>query len=99
MLTGKSGVPNDRLMMNFGQATRLSHAIAFGNVFVDGDDGFVGESGVEKDGSLAFGKGLFAMGAIEQSGVFYAICGANADISYATNAIFRTLFIPTEKVF
>ena len=59
VLTGKAGVPNDRLEMNFGQATGLSHTVPFGDMFVDGDDGVVGQSGVEKDGAPAFGKSLF----------------------------------------
>ena len=42
MVAGKSSVPNDRLMMNLGQAAGLSHAIAFDDVFVNGNDGFVG---------------------------------------------------------
>jgi hypothetical protein len=98
MLTGKSGVPNDCLMMNFCQATGLSHAIAFGDVFVNGDDGVVGESGVEKDGSSAFGEVFFTMGAIQQAGVFLAIGGANADIFSSAHAVFRTLFKKKEKV-
>jgi hypothetical protein len=65
MLASKPGVPDHRLVMNVGQAACLSHAIAFGDVFVNGNDGFVGEAGIEKDGSSAFGEGLFAMGAIQ----------------------------------
>jgi hypothetical protein len=65
MFACKSGVPNHCLVMDFGQAACFSHAIAFGNVFVNGDDGFVGQSGIEKDGSLAFGKGFFAVGAVQ----------------------------------
>jgi hypothetical protein len=98
MLTGKPRVPNDRLMMNFCQATGLSHAIAFGDVFVNGNDGFVGESGIEKDGSATFGEGFFAMGAIQQAGIFLTVSEAYADIFCASHAVFRTLFIRTEKV-
>ena len=56
---------NDRLVMNFGQAAGLSHAIAFGDVFVNGDDDVVGQRRPKKDGPLAFGEGLFAIGAVE----------------------------------
>jgi len=45
-------------MMNFGQATGLSHAIAFDDVFMNGNDGFVGQGRTKKNGSSAFGKGL-----------------------------------------
>jgi hypothetical protein len=48
MLTRKSDVPDRCLGMNFGQAARLAHPIAFGDVFVNGNDGFVGQTGVEK---------------------------------------------------
>jgi len=85
-------------MMNFSQAAGLSHASAFGNVFVDGNDGVLRQRRTKKDGSAAFGEGLFTMGAIQQTGVFLAVGGANADIFSASNAVFRTLFIPTKKV-
>jgi hypothetical protein len=38
------------------------------------------------------------MGAVEQAGVFRAVSGTNTDIFRATKAVFRALFIPTEKV-
>jgi len=90
---------NDRLVMDFGQAAGLAHAVAFGDVFVNGDDGVVGQRRPKKDGALAFGEGLLAMGAVEQAGLVFAVGAANADIFFTANAVFRTLFIPTEKVF
>ena len=40
-------------------------SLTFVDVFENGDDGVVGQSGLEKDGAVAFGKGLFAMGTIQ----------------------------------
>jgi len=98
VLTSKAGVPDHRLVMNFGQPAGLAHAIAFGDVFVNGDDGCIGKAGIEKNGAPTFGKGRKAMSAIQQAGVFRAVGGADSDIFFPSNAVFRTLFIPTKKV-
>ncbi|MCL2743236.1 MAG: hypothetical protein FWE67_05235 [Planctomycetaceae bacterium] len=79
--------------------TTLPHAIAFGDVFVNGDDGVVGKAGVKKDRSSAFGEGLFTIGAIQKAGVFRAVSGTNADIFFAANTVFGAVFILTAKVF
>jgi len=66
---------------------------------VNGDDDVVGQRRPKKDGPLAFGEGLFAMGAVEQAGLVFAVGASNADIFFTSNAVFRTLFIPTVKFF
>ena len=66
-------------------------------MFDEGDDGGGGETGVEKNGSFAFGKALFAKTALEQSGIVRTVGVLDADISFASNAVFRTLFILAAK--
>jgi hypothetical protein len=93
------GVSADCSGADFGQATRFTHAVAFGDVFHDGNDLVFRQPGIEKDGACVLGELFFAMQTPEQPGVVFTILGTNADISFASNAVFRTVFILTTKVF
>jgi hypothetical protein len=86
------------LASDFCQATGLSHTIAFGDMFHDGNDLIFGQTGVEKNGAFVFRELFFAMQTPEQSGVIFAIHSSNGDIFFATNAIFRAIFILTTEV-
>jgi hypothetical protein len=77
----------------------LTHTHAFGDVFHHGDGFLFGQTRVEQKGASAFGKLRTALAAIEQADVFvFAVPGSYGDIFCTANAVFRTVFIPTEVV-
>jgi hypothetical protein len=98
MFACQLGVAAHGPVSDFGQATRLTHPVAFGDVFPKGNDLVLGQSGVEKNGTGILGERSLAMPTPEQSGVGIAILGANSDIFFATNAVFRAVFILTAEV-
>ena len=99
MFACQLGVAAHGSVSDFDQATRLTHPVAFGDVFHKGNDLVFGQSGVEKNGTGILGELSFAMPTPEQSGVVFAILGANSDIFFAPNAVFRAVFILTAEVF
>jgi hypothetical protein len=56
----KFGVAANGIFTHFQQATGFSHADSFNDVFDKGDDFFLWQSRVEKDGSSTFGEALIA---------------------------------------
>jgi len=98
MFASEPGVTNDGVWINFHQSTSLSHAIAFDDVFDDGNDGIFGQSGAEKNGALVFGKTFFANPALEQAGVIFAIGVANKDIVASSDALFGADFMRAVKL-
>jgi hypothetical protein len=87
------------LMSDLCEATGLSHTVAFGDMFHDGNYLISGQAGVIENGAGGFGKLVFAVQTPEQSGVVFAIHGTDADIFFPPNAVLRTLFILTTEVF
>jgi hypothetical protein len=98
VFTGKFCVTNYRLQMNFFQTACFSHSISLDDVFEDGNDGFFRQPRIKKDRSPVFGEWFFANQTVQQSGVVRTVCGADADISFATNTVFGAVFILTAKV-
>jgi hypothetical protein len=64
VFTGKPGISACSVVIDSDQATRFPHAIAFNDVFDNGDNGVGRQAGVEKDRSAPFGKALFASPAL-----------------------------------
>jgi len=62
-------------------------------VFDDREHFFFRQSGVEKDGSTAFGEAFIASAAPQQSSVVGTVGIANADIFCTANAELRAIFI------
>jgi hypothetical protein len=55
------------------------------------------QTGIEKDSSTALGKTFFANPASQQTGVVGTVGFLNVDISFASYAVFRALFILAAK--
>ncbi len=69
-------------------------------MFKEGDDFFLGQSGVEENRSSVFGEFFLAVDAIEQPRFLSrTIPRTNADVSFASTAVFFAVFILTTKVF
>ena len=92
------GVSTHGNVSDFGEAACFSHAVTFGDVFQDGKDLIFGQPGVVKNGSSGLRKLFFTDRAFEQSGLVFAVSGANADIFCATNPEIRAVFILTKEV-
>jgi hypothetical protein len=102
MATRKPGVPDHCVLMSFGQPAGLSHAVAFNDMLNDGNHLVVGKARIKKDGSSAFGKGLFALQTVEQPcgllTILGVIPGSHADIFASTNPVLGAIFILTTKL-
>jgi len=96
---GKFGVTTDGIGIDFQEPPGFPHAVAFHDVLDDRDDGRLRQTRIEENGAATFGELFLADQAVEQPRVVRAVPGANADIFLASNAVLRTVFIQTTKVF
>ena len=68
-------------------------------LFEEGDNGLLRETGIGKNSAATFGKFLVTFEAIEQANVFvFSIKGADADIFSAANAVLGAVFIQATKL-
>ena len=65
----------------------------------DRNDLVLRHPGVEKNRPAVFGKFFPALQTIQQPRFVFSVSHANADIIFAANAVFFTIFIQTTKVF
>jgi hypothetical protein len=88
VLAGQSAQATDRVAVHFTESSGLAHATPLGNMLQDGFNLLVGESGTEKDCTLAFGKARLARAAPKHaSGLVGAIAGGHGEISLPSFAV------------
>jgi hypothetical protein len=88
VLAGQSAQATDRVAIHFTESPGLAHATPLGDMLQDGFDLLVGESGTEKDGTLAFGEARLAGAAPQHASRFVeAVAAGHGEISRPSFAV------------
>ena len=93
MSAGQDAEADDGILAHADEAAGLAYAAALGDVGEDGDDGRLGQAGIEQGRALALGKTGLAALAIEQPALLRAVVSAHGEVAVPALAVVGTVVI------